>query len=122
MPRTWRPRDRKCRCGKVPYYSEEIAAEALSAAQLRRILDEERRERRFYECLPGVWHLTSMTQSKRDRRVRLWALCALEQWARPAPGSYPVRVRPGVRLPNPNLVRVIVKVPPQAGRAPRLLA
>jgi hypothetical protein len=108
--RKWRPRDRKCRCGKIPFYSEEAAAYALGTAQTRKVLDSRRREKRFYECRPGVWHLTSMTEEQRMRRARLWALCALEQWARPASGSYTVRVRPGCRLPNPHLVRVIVKV------------
>lgn len=109
MGRKWVPRDRRCRCGKIPFYSAEAAAFALRAAQRDSVLHE-RREKRFYECLPGVWHLTSMTEAQRERRMRLWALSALEQWARPAPDSRTVRVRPGCRLPNPDLVRVVVRV------------
>lgn len=100
---------RRCRCGKTPFYSEQAAAYALANAQRRSMLDETRRECRLYECDgdDGIWHLTSMTEAQHNRRTRLWALCALQQWA--APTTFTMRVRPGCRLPNRNLVRVTIR-------------
>lgn len=100
--------ERKCRCGKRPFYNEEAAVFALDTA--RASLVEKRRETRTYECeaTPGTWHLSSLTLEQLGRRRRLWAITTIAQWG--ADVDYTIRVRPGIRLPNRNVIRIILKV------------
>lgn len=71
----------KCRCGKVPFYSEEAAADALGRYQHAGQVNEKRREVRYYECehAPGTWHLTSLTVAQYRRRYRVAMLTTLTQ-------------------------------------------
>lgn len=79
----------KCRCGKVPFYSEAAAADALARHQHAGQVDGKRREVRYYECehAPGTWHLTSLTVAQYRRRYRIAMLTALTQVCGSDPGA-----------------------------------
>ena len=61
-----------CTCGKEKYYSEDAAQFALNRISRIKVLQESRKEVRYYPCAQehDVWHLTSMSIEKfREQQV-----------------------------------------------------
>ena len=106
---------RRCRCGKVPFYSEESAVYNLQLAQKQALLDKERKERRVYLCPVAngpVWHLTSMTEARHQKRQTVWARATV--WTcgvrgMPSTVLTPEQMRGRVNT-NPWRARVVVRI------------